>query len=97
MHANEYYASTAIEAIDAGKHFLIEKPMAICMQDGEVIVTAQARNQDVVVFLGYQRRYTEAMEVMKREVASIKNLAYAKVQDIVGPLRGPIWYQRFPN
>jgi D-xylose 1-dehydrogenase (NADP+, D-xylono-1,5-lactone-forming) len=54
--ANEEHAQWALKAIAAGKHVLIEKPMAITLSDVEAIETA-AINQNVKVMEGFMYRF----------------------------------------
>lgn len=54
--ANEEHAEWAIKAINAGKHVLIEKPMATTLQDIEAIESAALKNK-VKVMEGFMYRF----------------------------------------
>lgn len=54
--ANEEHAEWAIKAINAGKHVLIEKPMALSVKDIEAIETAATINK-VKVMEGFMYRF----------------------------------------
>ena len=54
--ANEEHAEWAIKAINAGKHVLIEKPMATSLKDIEAIETA-AKKANVKVMEGFMYRF----------------------------------------
>ncbi len=54
--ANEEHAEWAIKAINAGKHVLIEKPMATTLQDIDAIENA-AKKADVKVMEGFMYRF----------------------------------------
>lgn len=54
--ANEEHAAWAIKAINAGKHVLIEKPMAITLKDIEAIEAAANKNK-VKVMEGFMYRF----------------------------------------
>jgi predicted dehydrogenase len=54
--ANEEHAEWALKAINAGKHVLIEKPMATTLQDIEAIEKAAIRNK-VKVMEGFMYRF----------------------------------------
>ncbi len=54
--ANEEHAEWAIKAINAGKHVLIEKPMATTLQDIEAIEAAAKKN-NVKVMEGFMYRF----------------------------------------
>ncbi|TNY19796.1 hypothetical protein DMC30DRAFT_353342 [Rhodotorula diobovata] len=84
LTADEYHACIAVEAADAGKAVFIEKPMALTVEDADAIIEAEKRN-NATILVGYMRRYAAAYERMKEEVASIKDIRYATVRDIIGP------------
>lgn len=54
--ANEEHAAWALKAINAGKHVLIEKPMALKVSDIEAILTAAEKNK-VKVMEGFMYRF----------------------------------------
>ncbi len=54
--ANEEHAEWALKAISAGKHVLIEKPMALTAKDIEVIEAAAAKNK-MKVMEGFMYRF----------------------------------------
>ena len=54
--ANEEHAEWAIKAINAGKHVLIEKPMATTLKDIEAIEKAASKNK-VKVMEGFMYRF----------------------------------------
>ena len=69
--ANEEHAEWAIKAINAGKHVLIEKPMATTLQDIEAIEAAAIKNK-VKVMEGFMYRFhpqhTRVAELMESGV-----------------------------
>lgn len=50
-----YHCEQTLAAIAAGKHVLVEKPMAMTLQDTDAIIEAQAR-AGVTVQVDYMRR-----------------------------------------
>jgi len=81
--ADEYHAEVAVMAADAGKHVFIEKPMALTQKDAESIIAARDRN-NVVMFVGFMRRYSPAFEAAVKIVRQMKAIEYARVRDIIG-------------
>lgn len=67
--ANSEHAVWAIKAINAGKHVLIEKPMAITLADVEAIEAA-AINNKVKVMEGFMYRFHPQHERVREIVAS---------------------------
>jgi predicted dehydrogenase/threonine dehydrogenase-like Zn-dependent dehydrogenase len=61
------HARFALEALAAGKHVFIEKPMAITTRDCLRIVEAQ-RQAQLVVRVGFNRRFSPFLQAMKAAV-----------------------------
>lgn len=67
--ANAYHAETTIKALEAGKHVLCEKPMAITLEDCEkMISTAKACGKRLMI--GQNQRLTPAHKRAKEIIAS---------------------------
>ena len=54
--ADQFHVPLAIRALDAGKHVLVEKPMATTVEEAEELAAAAERNQRVVL-VGHEKRY----------------------------------------
>lgn len=83
-NSDEYHASCAIEAAQAGKHVFIEKPMALTRSEATKIQEA-AKQNNVKIFVGYMRRYAPAFQTFKKLLAESGPIRHAIVKDIVGP------------
>ncbi|CBQ73539.1 conserved hypothetical protein [Sporisorium reilianum SRZ2] len=83
-NSDEYHASCAIEAAQAGKHVFIEKPMALTRTDAQAIQRAAHDNQRKI-FVGYMRRYAPAFRVFQQLLAESGPIRHAIVKDIIGP------------
>ncbi|SCM74975.1 putative Oxidoreductase [uncultured Pleomorphomonas sp.] len=81
---NVFHADTALKAIAAGKHVLIEKPMCITEAEAEALAVAE-KEKGVVVMVGYMRRYAPAFERAVREVATMEAINFARVHTVIGP------------
>lgn len=57
--ANRYHASISIQALQAGKHVLCEKPMATTLEDCEAMV-AQAEKSGKYLMIGLNQRLSKA-------------------------------------
>jgi len=84
LNNDEYHAPVALEAIAAGKHVFIEKPMALTFEDADAIASAAAK-AGVIVFVGYMRRYAPALKQAIELVGGHDNIEYARIRDIIGP------------
>lgn len=80
-----FHAAHAMLALQANKHVFIEKPVALTLQDTDLIIDAEKAAGGAKVFIGYMRRYAAAFEDAVKEVGSIEQIRYARVRDIIGP------------
>ena len=83
------HAPIALEAIQAGKHVLIEKPLAESAATARGLVEAAERHR-VVGMVGYQHRFTEFARALKREAAALD-----PIQAVLTVQRGPMGVQYF--
>ncbi|MEM2742129.1 MAG: Gfo/Idh/MocA family oxidoreductase [Nitrososphaeria archaeon] len=63
------HADCAINAIESGKHILLEKPIANKLEEGEKIITA-ARKHNVKLMVGYPLRFSHKFIDIKRKMES---------------------------
>ena len=61
---NKYHASIAIDALNAGKHVLCEKPLAINGQDAQRMVDA-ARANDRLLMVAFNNRFAASTRALK--------------------------------
>ncbi|MBM7565573.1 Gfo/Idh/MocA family protein [Paenibacillus sacheonensis] len=64
---NQYHADLAIQAIEAGKHVLLEKPMGINAAAAKRILQA-AEKTDKVVMVGHQMRWESVPMQIKEQI-----------------------------
>ncbi len=76
---NKYHAPIAIDALAAGCHVLLEKPLAIDVADGERILRA-ARESGRIVMLAFNRRYLANAVTLKEfiDAGTLGDIYYAK-------------------
>ena len=80
---NAFHAEVTLAAIAAGKHVLVEKPMCITRPEAEAIIAAQ-RNNNIIVQVGYMRRYAPAFLEACRAVKQMGEIKFARVRDFLG-------------
>ena len=66
----QYHAAIALDAVRAGKHILVEKPLVDSVKTAKQLI-AEADAAKVVGIVAYQSRFTEFTEILKREAAAI--------------------------
>jgi predicted dehydrogenase len=80
---NAFHAEVTLDAIAAGKHVLVEKPMCITRREADEIIAAQS-NSNVLVQVGYMRRYAPAFLEGCEMVRAMKEIKFARVRDFIG-------------
>ena len=68
---NAYHAAVVLDAIAAGKHVLVEKPMCITFREADAIIAAASERPQVTVQVGYMRRYAPAFVEACRLVSGV--------------------------
>ncbi|MBM4433193.1 MAG: Gfo/Idh/MocA family oxidoreductase [Chloroflexi bacterium] len=86
---NSLHAEHTIQAAEAGKHVLCEKPMALMVPECENMIQACSRNR-VKLGINFQNRYHPAHIEARRLIQSGKvgEITVAKAQYCVGRYRG---------
>ncbi|WP_420003878.1 Gfo/Idh/MocA family protein [Arenibacterium sp. LLYu02] len=78
------HGDTALAAIQAGKHVLIEKPIAFTEAEADRLAAAQ-QAAGVTVQIGYMRRQAPAFRQAKAEIAALSDISLARVHAVIGP------------
>ncbi|MFA6567908.1 MAG: Gfo/Idh/MocA family oxidoreductase [Victivallales bacterium] len=80
---NSFHAKFAIMALEAGKHVMVEKPMAMNVGEAEVMVAA-AKKAKKILMCGHNERFTpEAMKINEmREAGDFGKIYHAKCSAI---------------
>lgn len=65
----EHHTSQALQAIDAGLHVLVEKPMATTLEDARSMVRA-ARERSVTLLVGHSHSYDLPIRKMREVISS---------------------------
>jgi 1,5-anhydro-D-fructose reductase (1,5-anhydro-D-mannitol-forming) len=76
-----FHAANTIAAAKAGKHMLVEKPLAISPQEGEAAIAA-CRQYGVKLGVVYQQRHEQAIQDARRMIAAgeLGDVHLARVQ-----------------
>jgi len=69
--SDDMHAPIAIDAMNAGKHVFMEKPMATCLKDAQEMVDAARRN-NVHLVIGYMKRYDPGVEQAREMIQELK-------------------------
>ena len=63
------HAEIAINSMNAGKHVIVEKPMATCLADVDDMLEAEKERNNVVMSLIAQNRFRNSIYRLKRWIA----------------------------
>lgn len=77
------HSVVALDAIAAGKHALVEKPLCLTLREADAIIAAQEQ-AGVVVQVGYMRRYAPAFLEAGAAVAELGEVRLARIQHVLG-------------
>lgn len=79
----------ALDAVHAGKHVLVEKPMALNAAEGRALVEA-ARAADVLLMVGYTLRFQPERREMRRllEAGAVGEIVHITGGQLIGRMGG---------
>jgi predicted dehydrogenase len=78
-----YHTEQTLAALEQGKHVLVEKPMAMNLEDADKMIEAQKRT-GLTVQVGYMRRYATAFIEAVPRVKQLDGIKLARVHDVIG-------------
>ena len=89
---HDTHAQITVEALDAGKHVFVEKPLALTAEQLGQIVDAQARSGRVVM-AGFNRRHSP-LSIAARDFFAGRSSPIEVVCRVnAGPLKADSWYK----
>jgi predicted dehydrogenase len=101
---NFLHLEAAVKAAEAGKHILLEKPLARNVEEGEKILSAVRRN-GVKLMIGYVLRFNPVLRKVHDEIAdglfgsvqiveatNVSGGPFSPKNDSVGPVQVPSWW-----
>jgi predicted dehydrogenase len=80
---DETHSPLTVAALAAGKHVLVEKPMAVTLRQADEIIVAQ-EGTGLVVQVGYMRLHAPAFAEARRLVESFDGIRLARVHQVLG-------------
>lgn len=79
------HAPIATAAARAGRHVMVEKPMALCSRDGAVLLEA-GRDAGVCVMVGMMKRYDPAYERLAELLPDVDDVRLIRVTTLESPI-----------
>ena len=81
--ANASHATLAVTALDAGRHVLVEKPLATTLEAAVTVAAAAARS-GTVVQVGFVRRFSGNVRTLKRfvDAGDLGQIYYARASNL---------------
>ncbi|NWF92746.1 MAG: Gfo/Idh/MocA family oxidoreductase [Syntrophaceae bacterium] len=91
---NHLHHSVTLEAAQAKKHILVEKPMALNLSQAKEMVEA-AKGNGVTLMVGQSRRFSDAVFELQRRLPEIGNLFRVQISFLVSfPSPPATWWKR---
>jgi predicted dehydrogenase len=78
-----FHGAVTLDALAAGKHVLVEKPMCMTLREADEIEAASAESERIVQ-VGYVRRYAGATARAKELLPELGPVRFARAHDILG-------------
>src|SRR5262249_4395400 len=75
------HAPASIDAAQAGKHVLVEKPMCTTVREAEAMVEAADRG-GVLLMIAYMKRHEPAYQFAQRRVAEMSDVRFIQVNHL---------------
>lgn len=79
---NRFHVASAIQALAAAKHVLLEKPAAMSLSDLDALAAA-SRSANRIVQVGYMRRFAPGYRVAQKRLSDIGPIRLARVHDLI--------------
>ncbi|WP_270888804.1 Gfo/Idh/MocA family protein [Pedococcus sp. 5OH_020] len=83
LNSDEFHAQCVVQALDAGAHVLVEKPMCLSPREADEIIAARDRSGRTLM-VGYMRRFAPAFLQAKERLESLGRVNYVRVHDVIG-------------
>ncbi|MDP9361426.1 MAG: Gfo/Idh/MocA family oxidoreductase [Acidobacteriota bacterium] len=81
------HLAMATAALDAGKHVLCEKPMALDVAEAEQLVAAARNHPDQLALIDHELRFLPSFRAARERIAELGGIRYAEVR-YASPSRG---------
>lgn len=89
---HDSHATLAAKALRAGKHVFCEKPLALTMDELDDVEAAR-RDGDRILFVGFNRRYSAAVDLVRRHFAGGSSPLVVTYRVNAGSLPPGHWYE----
>ena len=90
---HDSHAKLVTQALEAGKHVFVEKPLALSHDEINVIRTAHERAPHLVITVGFNRRFSPHVERMAQLLAAVRAPKSFVMTVNAGTIPGTHWTQ----
>lgn len=87
-----FHAAIAIDALNAGSHVLVEKPMAVQVREADAMIVAAAQNQRLLA-VNFQQRFRPEVEAARYLISSGRLGEIQRVTQVEPWLRTVAYYK----
>ncbi|MFW6066647.1 MAG: bi-domain-containing oxidoreductase [Planctomycetota bacterium] len=90
---HDLHALQVIEAIQAGKHVLVEKPLALSEQELDEIESVAAEHPETLLLVGHNRRFSPAADRLREVFAERRSPMTVAFRVNAGPMPPDHWHR----
>lgn len=87
-----FHAAISIDALNAGSHVLVEKPMAVQVREADAMITAAQQNQRLLA-INFQQRFRPEVEAARQLITTGRLGAIQRVTQVEPWLRTVAYYK----
>lgn len=80
LHSGNH-APTVLDAIHAGKHVFVEKPLCFTLEEADTLIQA-ANASDVCLMVGYMKRYDPGYRYAQSQVQSMSDIRFVQINTL---------------
>ncbi len=90
---HDLHARQTVDALAAGKHVFVEKPIAINWEQLELVERAVHENPRQIVMVGFNRRFSKATKCVKEHFSSVHDPLTIQYRFNAGAIPPDVWIQ----
>lgn len=90
---HDLHSRQVVAALDGGKHVMVEKPLALNLDEIDEIEQAVSRNPNQVLTVGFNRRYSQAAMLARRHFNGVVAPLTVQYRFNAGAIPGDTWIQ----
>ena len=91
---HDTHASIVCDALEAGKHVFVEKPLALSSSELSKVINTYKKQRNKILMVGYNRRFSEAVQYVKNKISDRNSPIVINYNVNAGMLEKDHWLNR---